>query len=136
MFAKIKNNQIDKWPIPSLVTDFPNTSFPIPLTEEDLPENYVMVSPTTPPDVTSTQRVVPGIPVKQDNKWVQGWDIVELSSQELQEAAEIVRLKNKNLRAVAYLQEADPLFFQEQRGEIPQGTWLDKVAEIKSRYPI
>lgn len=40
-----------------------------------------------------------------------------------------------NLRRVAYQTEADPLFFKEQRGEVPTGTWLAKVDEIKARYP-
>lgn len=40
-----------------------------------------------------------------------------------------------SLREQAYLTESDPLFFKEQRGEVPTGTWLDKVGEIKARYP-
>lgn len=39
------------------------------------------------------------------------------------------------LRAQAYLNESDPLFFKEQRGEVPDGTWLAKVEEIKARWP-
>lgn len=39
------------------------------------------------------------------------------------------------LRASAYREESDPLFFMEQRGEIPEGTWLAKVNEIKARWP-
>jgi len=42
---------------------------------------------------------------------------------------------NKTLRAEAYRNESDPLFFKWQRGEIEQQVWLDKVAEIKARYP-
>lgn len=39
------------------------------------------------------------------------------------------------MRAAAYREESDPLFFKEQRQEVPVGTWLAKVAEIKSRWP-
>lgn len=39
------------------------------------------------------------------------------------------------LRAQAYREESDPLFFQEQRGEVPAGTWETKVQEIRQRYP-
>ena len=35
----------------------------------------------------------------------------------------------------AYEAEADPLFFEEQRGEVPEGTHASKVAEIKARFP-
>jgi hypothetical protein len=38
-------------------------------------------------------------------------------------------------RKAAYIAEADPLFFRSQRGEIEGQVWLDKVAEIKARYP-
>ena len=38
-------------------------------------------------------------------------------------------------RRAAYSAEADPLFFRAQRGEVTEQEWLDKVAEIKARYP-
>lgn len=38
-------------------------------------------------------------------------------------------------RAAAYSAEADPLFFQTQRGEATVQQWQDKVAEIKARFP-
>lgn len=41
---------------------------------------------------------------------------------------------NKQLRADAYRNESDPLFFKWQRGEIDKQVWLDKVAEIKTKY--
>lgn len=45
-------------------------------------------------------------------------------------------LTAEQLRALAYRNEADPLFFKYQRGEIEKQTWLNKVQEIKARYPI
>jgi hypothetical protein len=41
---------------------------------------------------------------------------------------------NKTLRANAYKEESDPLFFKWQRNEIDKQVWLDKVAEIKARW--
>lgn len=38
-------------------------------------------------------------------------------------------------RAEAYRAEADPLFFQAQRGKATQQEWLDKIAEIEARFP-
>lgn len=38
-------------------------------------------------------------------------------------------------RQLAYQTESDPLFFQYQRGEATEQDWLDKVAEIKARFP-
>lgn len=39
------------------------------------------------------------------------------------------------LRHAAYVAESDPIFFMSQRGEATQQEWLDKVAEIKARWP-
>lgn len=38
-------------------------------------------------------------------------------------------------RAKTYILEADALFFMAQRGDIPEQEWLDKVSEIKARFP-
>jgi hypothetical protein len=43
--------------------------------------------------------------------------------------------KTKGLRRDAYQLESDPLFFEYQRGDIEKQVWLDKVQEIKDRYP-
>lgn len=41
----------------------------------------------------------------------------------------------KELRAEAYKEETDSLFFQYQRGDITEQDWLDAVDAIKARYP-
>jgi hypothetical protein len=38
-------------------------------------------------------------------------------------------------RRAAYQTEADHLHFEEARGEVSDGTWAAKVAEIKGRFP-
>jgi hypothetical protein len=38
-------------------------------------------------------------------------------------------------RQSAYTAEADPLFFKYQRGEAEEQEWLDKIEEIRARYP-
>ncbi|MBH48809.1 MAG: hypothetical protein CME71_11635 [Halobacteriovorax sp.] len=38
-------------------------------------------------------------------------------------------------RAAAYQAESDPLFFEEQAGEVAAGTHAEKRAEIKTRFP-
>ena len=38
-------------------------------------------------------------------------------------------------RQSAYQTESDPLFFKYQRGEATEQEWLDKVSEIKARFP-
>ena len=41
----------------------------------------------------------------------------------------------KQNRSNAYIKESDPLFFKYQRGEITENEWLNKIKEIKERYP-
>ena len=41
----------------------------------------------------------------------------------------------QNNRRAAYVAEADHLHLEEERGEVPVGTWAAKVAEIKERFP-
>ena len=41
----------------------------------------------------------------------------------------------QNNRRGAYQSESDHLHLEEERGEVPAGTWLSKVNEIKTRYP-
>lgn len=49
-------------------------------------------------------------------------------------ALEPARIAGEN-RRMAYINEADPLFFKAQRGEATMEEWQDKVAEIKQRFP-
>lgn len=65
--------------------------------------------------------------------------IVEPTAEELaaQRDAEFVAAlagRDEALRA-ALAAEADPLFFQWQRGEAAREDWLAAVAEVKSRFP-
>ena len=49
--------------------------------------------------------------------------------------AELIKNYYKIDRKLLYQAEADPLFFEEQAGEVAAGTWAAKRAEIKTRYP-
>jgi len=48
---------------------------------------------------------------------------------------ELLNSSAKSSRAEAYRREADPLFFGWQREENTEQDWLDKVAEIRERFP-
>jgi hypothetical protein len=49
--------------------------------------------------------------------------------------AAIAAEKAETNRRTAYIAEADPLFFKWQRGEGTEQDWLDKITEIKARFP-
>ena len=52
-----------------------------------------------------------------------------------EEIAEQQRAEAQANRQAAYMKEADPLFFKYQRGEATEQEWLDKIEEIRARYP-
>ena len=79
--------------------------------DPDVYESYVWVGPGDQPSKAECDAVIPGI---------------ELEMQ--QEAM-------RRGRQGAYQAEADPLYFGWQRGENTEQAWLDKVAEIRARYP-
>lgn len=49
--------------------------------------------------------------------------------------AEVLNEQASQNRQKAYQQESDPIFFDWQRGDATKQEWLDKIAEIKARYP-
>jgi hypothetical protein len=49
--------------------------------------------------------------------------------------ANVHNQKMEKLRQKAYRDESDPLFFRYQRGDATREEWLDKIQEIKNRYP-
>lgn len=86
----------------------------------------------------------PTIPEGQRAKWNGAWVFEDIPQPEPEpepepeppaptpeEKAEMVRMQRQS----AYQAEADPLFFKYQRGEATEQEWLDKVAEIKARFP-
>jgi hypothetical protein len=50
-------------------------------------------------------------------------------------SVDLEKKKIQGLRLIAYQKESDPLFFEYQRGDVEKQLWLDKVQEIKNRYP-
>lgn len=80
---------------------------------------YFVFEETQKPVADSNCRVVASI---VDNKRV--WEQIPLTQLEIEAR-----------RREAYQVEADPLFFKWQRGESTEQDWLDKIAEIKAKYP-
>lgn len=107
-----------------------NTADPDPM----LPNNWLIPGgcvTVEPPMVSNGQRA----------KWVNDSWIIIGPEPELEPVLpseptyEELLAQAENNRKVAYHQEADPLFFKAQRGSATQQEWLDKIAEIKLRYP-
>ena len=70
--------------------------------------------------------------------WIADAAAKTLTHDSVAEQADVASQKARKIqsnRRAAYQAEADPLFFEEQRGEVPAGTHAAKVAEIKARFP-
>ena len=70
--------------------------------------------------------------------WIADTATKTLTHDSAAEQADVANQKARKIqssRLAAYQAEADPLFFEEQRGEVPEGTHAAKVTEIKTRFP-
>jgi hypothetical protein len=116
----------------------PQVSFPQNIPEATLAEYSVY--PLTPTDQPAydpaTHRIEEGTPALIDGAWTQVWNVIALTAEEIAQQQADHAAQVKEQRAEAYRIESDPLFFKSQRGEATQQEWLDKVAEIKARYPV
>jgi len=128
MYAKIIDGVVSVYPYTTLLSDYPNVSFPSPITQKDLPAGVVIVDDAAPPPVDYTKYAEEKEPELVNGKWTRAWRIVDRPAEEIAKAA-------GKMRSKAYRSESDPLFFKFQRGEATQQEWLSKIQEIKTRYP-
>jgi hypothetical protein len=133
MYIKLTNGTPEAYSIGQLRKDNPQVSFPQDIPADTLAEyNVYPVTPAEPPAHTETEVVEDaGYLQLADSSWKQAWRVRPMTEQELQELAQ----QKDEQRRYAYQTEADPLFFKWQRGEGTQQEWLDKVVEIKDRFP-
>jgi hypothetical protein len=125
MFAKIENGIVTEWPIPSITVLFPNISFPEVLSEKSMPDGYVMVGSSVPPAVGLNQRAVPGMPVKREDKWIQGWDIVDISQEEINEQTQALAASVR-LERDQKMMESDWVIMKAYELQIaPPKDWVD-----------
>lgn len=131
MYLKLNNGFIEKYPysIGELRKENPNVSFPKNISAEICATfNVHEVIAVTAPQSTYTNNVSESQPQLIDGNWTQVWNVSDKPIEDVNAIYEELRVK-------AYREESDPLFFKAQRGEIEQQVWLDKVEEIKTRFP-
>lgn len=90
-------------------------------------------------DLTEAEKVEAGIiQLKPDEKIENGF-IVSKTKRELYDESKLSKEEYNayidELRQAAYSREADPLGMQVFRGDLDKAVWLEKIAEIKARYP-
>lgn len=141
MYAKISNNEITKYPytLQDLYAENPNVSFPSDLDNATLARFGVarVIVIGQPEYNPITQDISEATPVysKERKRWEQTWVVTPATEAEIAQRVADQTAQRDAMRAVAYRTESDPLFFKSQRGEATHQEWLDKVAEIKARFP-
>lgn len=115
-FAFIADNAIEQYPIGSVEIKrrFTGTSFTMPLEGQDLSSFGVAeVAPTDQPSIDrNTQKLEEGTPVLDGTTWRQTWNVVQLSTEELQQiednkAATVRATRNQKLADTDWTQLAD-----------------------------
>lgn len=75
--AKIESGLVTEWPV-NLRASFPQTSWPVELTQDMLPAGYRLVTPTPRPAPVEGKRIAQGMPIVEGDDVVQTWDMVDL----------------------------------------------------------
>ena len=133
MHIKLTNGTPTAYSIGQLRRDNPQVSFPKTIPDDTLAEYDVYpVTPAEQPEHTATEVVEDaGYLQLADGTWKQAWRVRPMTEQELEHLAQ----QRNEQRRSAYEQEADPLFLKAQRGEGTEEAWLNKVNQIKERFP-
>jgi hypothetical protein len=140
MYVLAPNQIVEKFPysVGDLRSDNPQTSFPSNPTSKTLASFNVFTVVSTSVDhdpaiEIATQDGCAYIAERQ--RWETTWTVRSKTAEELADEASAKAAQADAQRAQAYRNESDPIFFMWQRNEATEQQWLDKVAEIKARYP-
>jgi hypothetical protein len=140
MYVKAPNQVVEKFPysIGELRKENPQVSFPANPTLATLAAYNIFPVVSTGAQYDSATQVATQVGCAYNaerQRWETTWVVRDKTADELQAEADAHAAQVEAQRAKAYRAESDPLFFKSQRGEATHQEWLDKVAEIKARYP-
>lgn len=138
MYILVKDGSIKQYPysIGQLKADNPQTSFPYNISESTLEAFGVYpVVPADYPQVDYTKNVIEETPNLVNGVWYQDYTVVAATEAEIEQRKAELNAQADAYRLEAYRNESDPLFFKWQRGEATEQEWLDKLSEIKARFP-
>ena len=90
-------------------------------------------------DMSEAEKVEAGLRNLKDDEKNENGQIVPKTKKELFDEGKLSKEEYNayidKLRQSAYSREADPLGMQVLRGDLDKAVWLEKIAEIKARYP-
>ena len=90
-------------------------------------------------DMSEAEKVEAGLRTLKDDEKIENGQIVPKTKKELYDEDKLSKEEYNayidELRQAAYSREADPLGMQVLRGDVEKAVWLQKIEEIKARYP-
>ena len=90
-------------------------------------------------EMSEIEMVKAGLRTLKDDEKIEGDYIVKKTKKELYDEGKLSKEEYNSfideLRQSDYAKEADPLCAQFVRGEVEKSVWLEKIEEIKRRYP-
>jgi hypothetical protein len=140
MYILAPNQIVEKFPysINELRKDHPEISFPANPSNETLEAYNVFPVVSTGAQYDPLTQIAEQVGClfnKELNRWQTAWVVRDKTDDELQSEADTRASRIEEQRANAYRNESDPIFFKYQREEATKEEWLDKIAEIKAKYP-
>jgi len=104
-------------------------------------DKRIKITKTKPVDLAELDQQLGGHGLNDDEFCIMAIEGSPVTKEQLQNAYDAydpsTHLKSQiqEQRRKAFENESDALFFSWQRGETSESEWLDKVAEIRARYP-
>ena len=90
-------------------------------------------------DMSEAEKVEAGLRNLKDDEKIENGQIAPKTKKELFDEGKLSKEDYNayidELRQAAYSRETDPLGMQVLRGDLDKSVWLEKIAEIKKRYP-
>jgi glutaredoxin-related protein len=129
-------NNVVKYPYlhKDLKSDYPNTTFGLPYSENIKEQyNFNTVEDLEEPEYNNrTQKLVKwDIPRLVDGQWVIGYDVVDLTSDELNDLLEHESMVTRSIRN-GYLKKSDWVVVKSyESGETVPQSWLDYRQELR-----
>lgn len=129
MYVKVTNGKAEKYSLSQLRKDNPQVSFPDSFPQSVLDEYnvYPFIPQQQPSCDLATESIVEGTPIKQGNDWIQTWNVVRASNDEIAYRKSIQEESIRDQRNQK-LQETDWRFRSDMN---PSQEWKDYCQALR-----
>ena len=90
-------------------------------------------------EMSEVEMIKAGLKNLKDDEKIEGETVIKKTNKELYDEGKLSKEEYNRfideVRQSEYAREADPLGLQVLRGDVEKSVWLEKIEEIKKRYP-